>query len=624
MDIGQSTPYPGKINTISVSLLANIPLQAASSITLSNFAGAQTASGAIDVRDGVGFGSSPSNYFTSANGAALGKGMWDFQAKSLTLVVTSSIPAGTLIQISFNLLNPTCAQESPPVCLRASDISPTNCSSCALGRCVSVPRALMRRDFVSVYGTGVMNALYPFVKYSTAAAVTYGDSVQGDAYPLKVYGSSFIVKRIGQSTSFPSKTNQITVTLATSVPLVAGSQVTIFGLTGTSTTTNPSLTLIDQWSSGFSTCFGSSASWTQGNGTLILTVTSDTVAGTQYTFSFTLQNPPCPQSPPPISISVSPICFVAQLMCADMSTPSASSAGFFQPSAGDSQALLVKAPAFRVANIWQKNPYPGSANTIHIEVATNVNVPAGSQFIVSGLTGSTTPDGPLNLWFPASDAESLASSSASSAAFSSPAVWTRSSGNVLVTIQAETLANITFRFSFSLQNPLCCQSPRNVLFSMNLPCFQNTAASWKSQTSLDSSVVVFGETGETAPLLVRCPLWKIALVSPSSNNPCTNSLHNLTLQLNVPVNMADGVTITLSGMGDSLTANGIIAINSTVVAQGNWTGGALRGAWSQKSTAAYEVVTILFTLTNPANSSAYIARSVSISAISATTCLQPV
>ena len=68
--------------------------------------------------------------------------------------------------------------------------------------------------------------------------------------------------------------------------------------------------------------------------------------------------------------------------------------------------------------------------------------------------------------------------------------------------------------------------------------------------------------------------------------------------------------------GDSLTPNGSIALSSTVVSQGQWfsSGGILTGLWNLQQTAAYQYVTILFTLINPSNSSSYLTRNVSVAA----------
>ena len=94
----------------------------------------------------------------------------------------------------------------------------------------------MNRDMVTLYSTGaIQNSLYPFTKYSTSSLITYGSSSLGDAYPLRTYSPSFVITQIGQSTYFPAKMNTITITLATTVPLVSGTRVTIFNLVGSTT-----------------------------------------------------------------------------------------------------------------------------------------------------------------------------------------------------------------------------------------------------------------------------------------------------------------------------------------------------------------------------------------------------
>ena len=245
----------------------------------------------------------------------------------------------------------------------------------------------------------------------------------------------------------------------------------------------------------------------------MVTVTSETVAGTQYVFRFSVSNPACPQSPPAVSIVASPLCFEAQPMCADLSTPENSSTGFYQPYPGDAQALLVKALTFRIAAIWQKNPYPGANNTVHVEIATTVNQPVGTRLTLSGLVGSNTLDNPSQvLSFPDSDSESLASSSDSSHALSSTAIWYQLNGTLVISVKAEITAIKILRFAFVLQNPLCCQGGRNVTLTSNLPYSIDAALEWRANTAMAT-----GEVGETAPMFVRCPAWKSAIISASSN-----------------------------------------------------------------------------------------------------------
>ena len=614
-NIGQSTPYPSKQNVITVTLIPNILLQMGSSITISNLAGTQTPTGNLSIIQGTNTSGSVSTYFSSSvTLSQIGQGAWDQQANTLTLMVSNPIPAGTQVVFSFQLQNSNCGQQSPPVCVRASYVGPTACNNCSLGQCVSLPRQVMNRDMVTLYSTGaIQNSLYPFTKYSTSALITYGSSSLGDAYPLRTYSPSFVITQIGQSTYFPAKMNTITITLATNVPLVSGTRVTIFNLVGSTTADSASLAVYEQKSSGFASHYSPTAQWSRTNGSLVLSVVNDTTAGTQYIFSFNIQNPTCAQSPPLVSITAQPICLYPQVMCADMTTPFG--AGFYNATPGAAQPLLVMAPSFRIFNIWQKNPYPGANNLINLELATNINIPLGTNLTVTGLTGSITNDtSQLTVNFPDQDADSSARAADTSSVLSASGSWTKSSGSLIIQFVAETKANTTYRFAIPLINPICCQPGRNVSLATNLICFASVTALWKSSASLDPSVVSSGEQNETKPLLVRCPLWKGATLSSSSLNPCTNSILSLTLQLNVPVQISNGIYISLTGLIGSLTSSAVLSLGGGVLGQGSWnmSSGQLISPWNGRATSAYETFTSNFTLINPSISSLYSSRTISV------------
>ena len=112
-DIGQSTQYPGRMNSLMVTLLSNVDMQNGSSIMISNLGWTLTKSGNIDI---IGDGALSFQLLGSGSGL-MGKSQWDAEAKTLTLVVASRIPAGTQVNFSFQLTNPYCAQTSPPVCI---------------------------------------------------------------------------------------------------------------------------------------------------------------------------------------------------------------------------------------------------------------------------------------------------------------------------------------------------------------------------------------------------------------------------------------------------------------------------------------------------------------------------
>lgn len=137
-DIGQATPYPCQENQITVTIMSNIPMQHLSLITISNLAGAQTASGQVNLTG------NSSKLFKAeyCSLAPTKKGSWDSIAQKLTLVVgKEGLSAGVDMTFSFFLKNPCCAQPSPAVCLWASRIS-TCGSRCSEGHCIAIPRSV--------------------------------------------------------------------------------------------------------------------------------------------------------------------------------------------------------------------------------------------------------------------------------------------------------------------------------------------------------------------------------------------------------------------------------------------------------------------------------------------------
>jgi hypothetical protein len=212
-DIAQDTPYPMEPNTLSVTLMTNIPLPAGSLITLSSLSGARTPTGEV-----VLSGDDRAK-FDSGVGSSTSRAYWDSEYKRLTLrVVSGSVAAGVLTKFSFVLQNPNCFQPSPAVCVRASRIS-TTCLDCSLGQCVTLSRQAMERDYVTILDYGVKgnanhgNAAY----YSPSAVVTYTTQPPqvGDAAPLLVYAPQWVVTNITQNNPYPGGYNVITATIST-------------------------------------------------------------------------------------------------------------------------------------------------------------------------------------------------------------------------------------------------------------------------------------------------------------------------------------------------------------------------------------------------------------------------
>jgi len=133
--------------------------------------------------------------------------------------------------------------------------------------------------------------------------------ITGDAVPLRVQARSLFSVHIGQSTSSPSQTNTLKVTLALNSPLDTPvlSKITIVGLIGSATGNSNnlvSLTISDVGSPSATNIFGGTGSWNQTAGSLVLTVAAgQSISSTiPLVFSFDLQNPAESQAPSPTSI----------------------------------------------------------------------------------------------------------------------------------------------------------------------------------------------------------------------------------------------------------------------------------------------------------------------------------
>ena len=109
--------------------------------------------------------------------------------------------------------------------------------------------------------------------------------------------------------------------------------------------------------------------------------------------------------------------------------------------------LHVHGAAFSVARIAQTNPYPSSANTIHVTFAANVRFDSQAVLTVSGLRGYTTPS---------TTALSVAQPSAQNN-LAATATWQRHTGSLAVAFTQATSEFAEYSFSVALVNPAAGQ-----------------------------------------------------------------------------------------------------------------------------------------------------------------------
>jgi hypothetical protein len=582
-EMGQSNPYPCMQNVLTVTLQANTRLNVNAVITLTNLHGINVESQDIALLSG-------NDLFKawSVDDLKQGKLAWDAESNKATLTVSQDINVGSPFVFSFEVKNPCCAQMSPVVCVKASRIkggcascesgsSGATCGSTECGKCVSIARQMMERDFFSLFNTGVIDTKYLYSKkYAPGATVTYGSVDLGDAYPLKIFAGQFIAidKSIGQSTPYPSLENTITVTFATTIPLLASTKVSLSGFrycntagsacTYMATADNLGLPITTSgWASphdgDFAAQLGTTAEWDREDGTLVLTIAANTVAGTQYVFSFVLTNPTTCQQPPrdiTITAGCCPTCKFTQMLNADKTTPTAVCGG----QATYAEPLRIISPMFITKNIWQSTPYPCRNNTISVQIQSNVNVKAKTKITIKGLKNTETRT------------QSIVVLACNDVLQGS---WTQSTGELVFALVTELNSCQMCNISFTVQNPCCCQGSPADGFSIaaDLNCDSISLHSANRLTVMTNTNylhpdVVQPTPDEVAPLRIRCPRWVAKSIVQNSSYPCADNKLSVTLAFNVPIIARDGMTVTITGIHDSLTPLSNIPILGNVAITG--------------------------------------------------------
>ena len=331
--ISQSTMLPGLTNTITVVLTINCDMPAASTVTLSGLTSAN--------------GQNAPTIAISSTGNAFGTvGAW---SPNLVLTVAG---AGTIRGLSytvqFDITNPIAAQSSPDVTLTGY-----------VETAITVPSLSTRAPF------------NPTLITKVGASIL---GIPNATFPLLVI-LPFPIKTVVQTSSLIGAQNNLNFTLQSSLNLLAGngSYITITGLTGTQTASNPALPLYYP-TGDTSNVFGSSANWSQA-GTLILKVRDVMSADRTYIFWIQVQNPAKGQLAPKIYISASG---TANIIPSLMNTTSG-------------MAVALSIPDFQVAQMSQSTPNPGTSNILSFNFSLVSTLQASGNYKISitGFTGGT-------------------------------------------------------------------------------------------------------------------------------------------------------------------------------------------------------------------------------------------
>ena len=549
--MGQTTPFPGANNTLSLTLASNVPLTTeCSTLRIINLEGACASAGSGPMMlDGPDKASFKDLVGTTAMGSYTSITDLDrsLEIGSLTLKPDADTIPGQNYHFSFNIINPVMAQNSPGI------------QVLALG--IPIQATLVDKDTTTVLVSPC---------HSVSLACRFA---AGDAAPLKVFAPMFLQKDISQSMPYPLKNNVLTVTLMTNIPLTEGSLVTLSGLHG-ATTPNGVLSLSGTHGNKFQSGSGSAtgqAYWDSDQGKLTLRVApSGVLAGVLTVFSFNLNNSACSQQAQAVCVRASRIAtscldcasgqcvtLTRQAMDRDFVTilgygvkgnANYADSAYYHPdavityteeppAAGDAAPLRVYAPEFVVANITQSSPYPGANNIISATFSTNVPLIANSAITVFGLTGSMTPsNGNLPM-------------TAGSSVFAAEGQWFQQNGSFVLPVLSETVGGAFYSFSVTLRNPNCRQDPPTIYIQGSPICLRRQQmTSFLPNTTTPAHLSgIWGVTPqEMQPLFVRPPSF--LGIDVWQRNPFPAANNEIYLRFATNMDMMPGSNLTISGL----------------------------------------------------------------------------
>ncbi len=121
MTLGQSNPFPGASNTLTLTIASNVQLTSRAAITLSGISGATATSGVVSISDGPGGTGHSGLVSASIARTTTAEAQWDNILKNITLFVSGGgMTVSTSYVISFSVTNPTIAHLAPSISIEAT------------------------------------------------------------------------------------------------------------------------------------------------------------------------------------------------------------------------------------------------------------------------------------------------------------------------------------------------------------------------------------------------------------------------------------------------------------------------------------------------------------------------
>ena len=196
-------------------------------------------------------------------------------------------------------------------------------------------------------------------------------------------------------------------------------------------------------------------------------------------------------------------------------------------------------PDFSTKSIQQSTPISGVANTFTVTLTANFALLPGSTVTILGLTGSTTADDPA--FTVTSVPDVMAADSGG---------WTKTAGNLVLTLDTATTASVDYVVTFLLDNPASTQSSPTAVSVVAVIQDSGVIAS-AAMTS--PTTALYGVANGFNPLEVLVPVFSTKSIQQST--PMAGLPNTMTMTLTANLALLSGSTLTISGLIGSQTVN---------------------------------------------------------------------
>jgi hypothetical protein len=299
----------------------------------------RSASSRMEARRGFGAAYLPGLMLGPAGGQ-MSKMLFGYQGQwyqpggraILSIQVGQLMAQGSTYQVSFPIDNPLTALNKVNVHVMAG--TPYN---------------------IQTLNYGGNHFIYDELLQGESGSLDLPGSKPGDAQPLKVYSNSWSVVEIGQDSPFPSAVNTIHVTLASWIGLKENTIIDIWGLVGTTTTSNAALPITNH--NDGAAGFASTGKWVQSNGQLTV-IARATNLSTAYHFSFSLTNTAFELASARVSIEARGTISIPSQVMTTGSVLNPAFAAIPHLTIADAAPLRIRAVEFYVRACGQSNSFP--------------------------------------------------------------------------------------------------------------------------------------------------------------------------------------------------------------------------------------------------------------------------